>query len=69
MSYNLKGRFGYVSKCRGIPKYPGEFTVNLEKPDNVFMKEYNTIKCLLKQLEDKYSSSPSPTVNLFDLME
>lgn len=46
-----------------------EFISAVEKQDNVFMKEYNTIKCLLKQLEDKYSSSPSPTVNLFDLME
>ncbi|PWB87534.1 hypothetical protein [Methanobrevibacter thaueri] len=58
MSYNLKGRFGYVSKCRGIPKYPGEFTVNLEKPDNVsdedLQKWDESIGQFLKKIESDF---------------
>lgn len=35
MSNGLKNRFGYVSKCGGIPMYPEEFNVNMERPESV----------------------------------
>lgn len=50
-------------------RYSTPFISAVEDPCNAFMKEYNAIKQLLKQLEEKYSASVEPTANLFDLME
>ena len=55
MSNNFKERLGYSSKCRGIPKYPREFTVNLEKPncvsDEDLLKWDESIGQFLKKIE------------------
>ncbi|MBQ8016537.1 MAG: hypothetical protein IJ258_00365 [Methanobrevibacter sp.] len=55
MSNNVNKRLGYASKCRGIPKYPEEFTVNLEKPDSVsdddLQKWDESIRQFLKKIE------------------
>lgn len=58
MSNNIKERFGYVSKCRGIPKYPEEFKVNLERPvcvsDEDLRKWKESIGQFLEKLESDY---------------
>lgn len=58
MSNNFKERLGYSSKCRGIPKYPREFTVNLEKPncvsDEDLLKWDESIGQFLKKIESDF---------------
>ena len=39
MFNELNNRFGYISKCRGIPMYPAEFNIDVERPESVADEE------------------------------
>lgn len=53
--------------CINYPQSMTGFKMAVESPAKPFMKEYNTIKELLKSLEEK-TSRKSKTRNIFDLM-